>query len=260
MRTSLLPGLVEAARRNVARGITDVGLFEVGPVIHPVPGETHNHQSTWAAGVMVGRRGGWMKPGEAVDFFDLKRVTLHLLEGMGAARPVFTSLASGGGGHLPYHPGVSAEIRRGVDDGAAHVVLGRAGELHPAVLRRLGVEVPVFAFEISVDALEGAAAKVHAVTPPRFPAVGRDISFWVDATVPAHDQQSAMRSAGEPLLREVAVLEDFRDPKFVPPGKKGMLWTLTYRSDERTLTDAEVDAAHARVVEALGKALPIQIR
>ena len=52
----------------------------------------------------------------------------------------------------------------------------------------------------------------------------------------------------EPLLRDLAVLEDYRDPKYAPAGKKGMLWTLTYRADDRTLTDAEVDAAHARVV------------
>ena len=78
----------------------------------------------------------------------------------------------------------------------------------------------------------------------------RDISFWVDAAVPAHDQQSAMRAAGEALLRDVAVLEDFRDARFVPAGKKGMLWTLTYRSDERTLTDAEVDEAARAVLRA----------
>ena len=65
---------------------------------------------------------------------------------------------------------------------------------------------------------------------------------------------------GEPLLREIAVLEDFRDPRFVAPGKKGMLWTLTYRADDRTLTDAEVDAAHARVVAAVAHAFAIQIR
>jgi phenylalanyl-tRNA synthetase beta chain len=260
MRTSLLPGLVEAARRNLARGITDLGLFEVGPVVHPVAGESHNRQSTWAAGVLVGRRAGWMKPGEALDFFDLKRVAVQLLAGLGVPAPLFTSQSAAAGGTLPYHPGVSAEVRRAGQGEGSGVVLGRAGELHPAVLRRLGVEVPVFAFEISVDALEGAAAEVQAVTPPRFPSVTRDISFWADASVPAHDQQAAMRGAGEALLREVAVLEDFRDPKFVPAGKKGMLWTLTYRSDERTLTDAEVDAAHARVVQALGQVISIQIR
>jgi len=69
-----------------------------------------------------------------------------------------------------------------------------------------------------------------------------------------------MTAAAEPLLRELAVLEDFRDPRYVAPGKKGMLWTMTYRADDRTLTDAEVDAAHARVVAALEAAESIAIR
>jgi phenylalanyl-tRNA synthetase beta chain len=69
-----------------------------------------------------------------------------------------------------------------------------------------------------------------------------------------------MVSAAEPLLRELAVLEDFRDERHCPPGQKGMLWTMAYRADDRTLTDAEADAAHARVVGALGKTLPIRIR
>ena len=120
--------------------------------------------------------------------------------------------------------------------------------------------MPAFAFEISIDALEGAATQVHAVAPPRYPSVTRDISFWVDAAIPAQEQRAAMLGAGEALLREVSVLEDFRDPRFVPAGKKGMLWTLTYRSDERTLTDAEVDAAHGRVVAALDGSIAIQIR
>ena len=252
MRTSLLPGLLDAARRNLSRGIGELALFEVGPVVLPAAGDAHNQQSTWAAGVLIGRRAGWMKAGEPLDFSDVKRVVLQLLAGLGVAEPTFT--AAPGASHLPYHPGVAAEIRRGAD------VLGRAGELHPAVTRRLGVEVPVFAFEISVDALETADTVVRAVTPPRFPSVTRDISFWAETAIPADAQRAAMLASGEPLLRDVAVLEDFRDPKFVPPGKKGMLWTLTYRSDERTLTDAEVDAAHGRVVAALGRAVPIEIR
>jgi phenylalanyl-tRNA synthetase beta chain len=95
---------------------------------------------------------------------------------------------------------------------------------------------------------------------PRYPAATRDISFWIDLPVTSDAQRAALLSAAEPLLRELAVLEDFRDPKYAPAGKKGMLWTLTYRADDRTLTDAEVDAAHARVVAALGAAHPIAIR
>ena len=73
-------------------------------------------------------------------------------------------------------------------------------------------------------------------------------------------QSAALRGVDEPLLRATATLADFRDTRFVAAGKKGMLWTLTYRADDRTLTDPEADAAHARVVGALGRAFSIEIR
>jgi phenylalanyl-tRNA synthetase beta chain len=95
---------------------------------------------------------------------------------------------------------------------------------------------------------------------PRYPSATRDISFWVDLGVTAADQRAALTAKPEPLLVDLSVLEDFRDPTRAPPGKKGMLWTLTYRADDRTLTDAEVDAAHARVIAALKAALAIEVR
>ena len=86
------------------------------------------------------------------------------------------------------------------------------------------------------------------------------MSFWIDVAITADAQRALLTSTAEPLLRQLAVLEDYRDPRYVPAGKKGMLWTLTYRADDRTLTDAEVDAAHARVVAALKAAPAVAIR
>ena len=108
--------------------------------------------------------------------------------------------------------------------------------------------------------VSGARKPVRSVSPPRFPSSTRDISFWIDAGVAADDQRTLLMSTAEPLLRELAVLEDYRDPKYAPPGKKGMLWTLTYRADDRTLTDAEVDAAHARIVAVLKASPSVTIR
>jgi phenylalanyl-tRNA synthetase beta chain len=90
--------------------------------------------------------------------------------------------------------------------------------------------------------------------------VTRDVSFWTDTSLSADAQRAGFLSANEPLLRELAVLEDFRDEKYVPAGKKGMLWTMIYRAADRNLTDAETDAAHARVVKALADLHAIEIR
>jgi len=146
------------------------------------------------------------------------------------------------------HPGAGAEIHVGDASGP---LVGRVGEVHPRLLRRLGLEARAFYLEVALDAVGGERRPVRSVAPPRFPASNRDVSFWIDVGVSADQQRALLLSASEPLLRELAVLEDYRDPRSTPAGKKGMLWTLTYRADDRTLTDNEVDSAHGRVVAAL---------
>lgn len=250
MRTSLLPGLADALKRNLARGVLDAWLFEVGPVIRR-DADGAPLESNHAAGLLAGRRADWLKPGESLDFFDCKRVVEDLLRGFGIRDEAFVTP-----GGLPFlHPGVSAQVLS-----PAGVGLGRLGELHPAVARKLGIEPVALYFEIEVAALHAAATAVRTSAPPRFPAVARDVSFWIDVAVPAAAQRAAFLSAAEPLLVDLAVLEDFRDPKYVPAGKKGLLWTMTYRASDRTLTDAEADEAHRRVVAALSAAFSIQVR
>jgi phenylalanyl-tRNA synthetase beta chain len=254
MRTSLLPGLVDAAKRNLARGVADVALFEVGPVVRREPGDQKEptREPSYAAAIWVGRSAGWLKGGEPLDFFDAKRAAVELLRALGVSSPVFK--ARGEGGLL--HPGAGAEIFAA--EGGAPI--GVVGELDPRMARGLGLDERALYLEIALDAVQGAGRAVRSAPTPRFPAAARDISFWIATSATADAQRAAFLSAGEPLLRELAVLEDFRDPKYAPAGKKGMLWTLTYRADDRTLTDAEVDTAHARVIAALKAAEDIQIR
>ncbi len=261
MRTSLLPGLIDAAKRNVARGIPDVGLFEVGPVVRrAADAKEPPAEPTYAAAILVGRRPGWLKPGEPLEFADAKLVAVELLRALGITEPRVTPAQplSGGQGVAAgiLHPGVGATLH--VDDTAVSV--GQVGEVHPRVRRALGLDERAFYVEVLLDAIAGKRRPVRSVPPPRYPSVSRDISFWIDLAVTADAQRALLASAAEPLLRELAVREDYRDPKYAPAGKKGMLWSLTYRADDRTLTDAEVDAAHARVVAALKQAESVAIR
>jgi phenylalanyl-tRNA synthetase beta chain len=252
MRTSLLPALLDAARRNVARGVADVGLFEVGPVVwRGADAKDAPLEPTYAAAILVGRRADWLKPGAGVDFFDGKRVAIELLRGLGIASPRFMPVRA-----ALLHPGAGAAIR--VDGG--DVPIGQVGEVHPRIARALGLEQRAVYVEVMLDAVAGRRQPTHSVPPPRFPAVTRDVSFWIDVAVTADEQRATLGAEAGPLLRDLAVLEDYRDPKYAPTGKKGMLWTLTYRADDRTLTDAEVDAAHARVVGALQAKPSIVIR
>ena len=252
MRTSLLPGLVDAAKRNLSRGVPSLGLFEVGPVVEraEAAGKITAVQQNHAAALLCGTQVGWLRPGAPVDFFDLKRVATALLSGFALHDVQYAPVSD-----VPYlHPGVAAAIE--VDG----VRLGLLGEVHPRTRKALRLSETAFFLELFLDSFPVPSAGVRTVLPPRYPATTRDISFWVDESIPAQAQQKALQSTHSPLLRAVAVLEDFRDPKYVPPGKKGMLWTLTYRADDRTLTDSEVDAAHAAVLAALQAAFPVQLR
>ncbi|HVR64042.1 MAG TPA: phenylalanine--tRNA ligase subunit beta, partial [Polyangia bacterium] len=257
MRTSLLPGLVDAAKRNLARGAADFGLFEVGPIVlRAADAKEAPAEPIIAAAILVGRRPGWLKPGEPVDFFDAKRVLVELGAGLGVGELRFVGGAAG----PLFHPGASAAVEGAGAAGQEARRLGAVGEVHPALARALGLEGRALYLEIALDAAAGERRPVRSVTPPRYPPTTRDISFWIDLRIPAAEQRAAMASAREPLLVDLSVLEDFRDPTRAPPGKKGMLWTLTYRAPDRTLTDAEVDAAHARVVAALAAAQLIGVR
>jgi phenylalanyl-tRNA synthetase beta chain len=252
MRTSLLPGLADALKRNLSRGLAGASLFEVGPIVRrAATDDAAPIESTHAAGLIAGNQPGWLKPGEPLDFYDLKNVVEKLLLGFGMADVDFEPPAP-----LPFlHPGLSAQIR--TKEG---VILGALGELHPAVARKLGIEDVAFYFEIEVEALASVATPLRTSAPTRFPAISRDVSFWIDLATTAAAQRVAFLSAQEPLLCDLAVLEDFRDPKYTPPDKKGVLWSMTYRAADRTLTDAEADEAHQRVVKALAGSFSIQIR
>jgi phenylalanyl-tRNA synthetase beta chain len=252
MRTSLLPGLADALKRNLSRGLSGAWLFEVGPIVRRAASKAEAPiESTHAAALIAGNLAGWLKPGDPVDFYDAKSAVEILLRGFGLSDVDFEPPSA-----LPFlHPGVSAHMRT-----RQGVLLGSIGELHPATARKLGIETTAFYFELEVAALASAASPLRTSAPPRFPAISRDVSFWIDLATPAAAQRTVFLSAQEPLLCELAVLEDFRDPKYAPPGKKGVLWSMTYRASDRTLTDAEADQAHQRVVKALVAAFSIQIR
>src|SRR6185312_134610 len=161
-----LPGLVDAARRNLARSVPDVELYEVGPVDRRAadPKEAPR-ESTAAAAILVGRRAGWLKPDEPYDFFDAKEIARELLRALGVEAPVYVPAPKGKGTAL-LHPGVSAEIRAG---GAEGHRIGQLGQIHPRLRRRLGLEARAFHLEVVLHAVAEERHPVRSVAPPHFP-------------------------------------------------------------------------------------------
>ena len=137
-------------------------------------------------------------------------------------------------------------------------VVGWFGEVHPDVRARLGVEGAVFAFEVELDKLVLAApAQMRPIA--RFPGSDRDVSLLLSEDIPAGRVVEVVEATGEPLLSRIRLLEEYRDER-LGAGMKSMLWSIVYRSPERTLTDAEVDKAHEAIVGRLVENLPAQRR
>ncbi len=248
LRTLLLPGLIRAAARNVAHGVTDVRVFEVGQVFAPntssgkLPEERRH-----VAALLLGARDGWMQRGEQVDYFDLRGVLDELCRGLGHTITVEPSKL----GWL--HPGVQGAV---VADGE---LLGHLGELHPKVASALGLEERALVLELDLSQLRPRAAPSLAALP-RFPAVERDVSFLIEVERSAAEIGRAIRSLEVPLLAGHAPREDYRDAAHVPVGQKSMLWSFIYRAADRTLTDVEVKQSHEQLVSALVGKLGLQLR
>lgn len=247
MRRSLLPGLCLALQRNLSRGTPDVRIFEVGAIFVPVAGRELPDERWGAAGLLHGHGEGWLKPGAPLDFFDIKGVVEELLRALGHAPRLEPAARAPG-----LHPNIAARIVVGDTN------VGVAGELHPAAARALGVEGRPLVFELDLQALPPPRPIVVAELP-RFPSVTRDLSFFVDEAVPAARISALVERLRAPLLVDVRVLEDYRGDKR-PAGKKGMLWSFTYRAPDRTLTDAEVQPLHDELVARLGAELAFDRR
>jgi phenylalanyl-tRNA synthetase beta chain len=256
MRTSLLPNLLAAVTRNQSYGRPDVSLFEVGSVflrkgeaVSERPLHELADEPTWAAGVLAGKRPGQIGNGGVWDAFDAKALACEAIRAVAGdvrvdTRPVST---------ITYlHPGVAGEL---VID---REVVGCFGEVHPDVRARLGVTGAAFAFEVDLMKLR-LAEPAQMKMIPKFPGSERDVSLLLAEDIPAARVVDVIEAAHEPLLHRVRILEEYRDAR-LGAGMKSMLWSIAYRSPERTLTDAEVDRAHETIVARPVENLPAQRR
>lgn len=249
LRTSLLPGLLDVARRNRNVGTADLRLFEVGKVYRVRGGAVLEDRRV--AGVLAGgaARPGWDRDTRPVDFFDGK----GLLWGLAESLKVDSLEARCYDGPI-LAEGASARLSVG------GVEAGCFGMLDGPSLERWELEGPVFVFSLDCEAIAGDVGPVGEFeTLPRYPSVRRDVALVVDPSVASGDIRKAILSLGEPLLGDVAVFDVYQGPQ-VPDGKKSIGFSLTYASLERTLTDAEVDAAHRRIVDRLKSAFDAAVR
>lgn len=246
MRPALLPGLLQAAARNQARGFADLALFEVGPAFHGgEPGEQH----LLVSGLLVGRTGpkdvhGASRP---VDVYDVKADAEAILAAIGAP----TKVQILRGAQDWWHPGRHGKICLGPKK-----VLGIFGELHPRVLEAMDVKGPAMAFTLwpaEVPLPRKAGASKGALDISDLQAVERDFAFVVDAEVEALTLVNAAMGADKALIEDARVFDEFIGGS-LGEGKKSLALTVRLQPKDATLKDAEIEAVAQKVVEKVTKA------
>ncbi|MEU1083816.1 phenylalanine--tRNA ligase subunit beta [Streptomyces sp. NPDC005908] len=265
LRTSLLPGLLAALRRNDGRGSHDLALFETGLVFQPrdtakvaadlsvdrrpstddiaALNAALPDQPRHVAVVMAGAReqAGWWGKGRPADWADAVEAARTVACEAGA------ELGIRKGQYGPWHPGRCAELTATVD--GAERVVGHAGELHPRVLKALGLPGRACAMELDLDVLERIGDTVpQAPSISTFPVATQDVALVVDAFVPAADVEAALREGAGELLESIRLFDVYENAEQLGEGRKSLAYALRFRADDRTLTVDEASAAREAAV------------
>jgi phenylalanyl-tRNA synthetase beta chain len=244
LRPTPVATLALAAKRNASRGYPDVALFEVGPAFTEV---APHGQRLVAAGVRAGATPrNWLATSRPVDAMDAKA---DLFAAMAAIGVPMDSLMLTQDAPGFYHPGRSATVRQG-----PKTVLGTFGELHPRVLAALDLPGTLVAFELDLDAVGDPKRRRKAAPDlPAFQPVRRDFAFLADASATADAVLRATRGADRALIAGVVLFDRYEGDR-MPGGKMSLAIEVTFQPRERTLTDAEIEAACQKVVAAVAKA------
>lgn len=253
VRTTLLSSIFDNLARNLARKNDDVALFEVGSVFFPkaLPVTELPDEVVKIAGAITGRRNaqGWNQTNDMVDFYDAKGIIEELLANLRVTR--YTVEA---GTHYAMHPGKTALFKKGRD------VIATVGEVHPAVLSAYGITKPVYIFELDATTVMKYMAKdLKYKALPKYPATSRDLAMLVDVDVNAADIEKAMTKAAGQNLTQITLFDVYTG-KQVEEGQKSLAFSLTFQSNDKTLTDAEIDPAIEKIVAKLQKDFNANLR
>ena len=246
MRPDLLPGLLQAAARNQARGHADLALFEVGPVFQ---GGEPGNQKTQITGLLVGRDGPKDVHGSAraVDVFDVKADAEAVLAAIGAPAKVQVLRD----GDAWWHPGRHGKICLGPKK-----VLGVFGELHPRILQALDIKGPAMAFTIWPDEVplpRKSGATRAALELRDLQAVERDFAFVVDEGVEALTLVNAAAGADKALIDDVRVFDEFIGGS-LGEGKKSLAITVRLQPTDKTLKEEDIEAVGQKIIAKVSKA------
>ena len=272
LATTLLPAMLEAVGRNIARGRHDLSLFSVAQVAFktadtsPMPSVAQRpegavveeliaslpEQNLHAATVATGNTeltGPW-GDGRAYTWADAVEAAQVV------ARAAGVDLELSAAEELPWHPGRCAALSVAVE-GESRVV-GYAGELHPQVLEALGLPARTCAMEIDLTVLP-LAEKLPAPVLSSFPALHQDVALVVDEEIPAEAVRKTLKDNAGELIEEVTLFDVYRSGS-LGDGKKSLAFGLVFRAPDRTLTEDEASEGRLAAAEAAEQKFGAQMR
>jgi len=253
LRTTLIGGILETIVRNLSRKNEDIKIFEIGAVYLPekLPLDSLPKEPIMLCGALTGKRNevAWNQTKDHIDFYDAKGVVEILLNGLGIYDYIVAA-----GQHYALHPGKSALFSKDGD------ILGSVGEVHPEVLDAFGINRKVYVFELNIEKLAKQASLITRYKPlPKYPAINRDLAVVLSNTVTAQQVIEAIAASAGTLLKDIRMFDVYTGEQ-VPQGAKSLAFSLTFQSQDRTLTDAEIDEHYKNIVVYLEKTFSAKLR
>lgn len=244
MRTTLVPAVIEAAKRNIAQQNKDLWLFETANVYEPksLPLAEVPHERPMACGIMMGKvtEAAWNQAQRDTDFYDVKGVVDGLLAKLG-----LTQYNIQPSSESYYHPGVSAHYT------VNGVTIANYGELHPQVVKNFDLSGKVYMFEIDLEAV------LSITVPPfryqsfsKFPGTSRDLAIVAPVSVTSGDIVALIKEHGGEYLESVSIF-DVYEGEHIEAGYRSLAYNLQFRSMEGTLNDEDIDGAIQAIIDAL---------
>ncbi|MDD2555477.1 MAG: phenylalanine--tRNA ligase subunit beta [Syntrophaceticus sp.] len=251
MRTTLLPGLMDAVTYNYHRKLVDLGLFEVGAVFVPQQADQIPEERQHLGIIACGKTdAGWRGTGEERDYYYVKGIIEGILGMLGMKELTFEKYTD----FPALHPGRSARILYGQEE------LGYLGELHPQVMENYDLSLRAVVCELDLEKVALFSNQQLLFKPiSRYPGINRDLALVVPVSVPAAQVQKVIYGTGGDLLKKCQLFDVYYGDQ-VPEGYRSLAYSLLYQSPDHTLTDEEVAGIHDAIIEALAKEVGAHLR
>ncbi|MFL0247925.1 phenylalanine--tRNA ligase subunit beta [Candidatus Clostridium stratigraminis] len=241
MRTTSLPTMMEALARNYSRSNEAAKLFEIGKIY--LPNEDASKLPEETNIITIGMYG-------KVDYFDLKGIVENVFSTVGITNVSFNRESS----NESFHPGKTASVYSKKEN------LGIIGEVHPDVCDNYGIDENTYVAVLNLDLLVKLSSNVIKYTSlPKYPAVTRDLAVLVEDSILVQQIEDIIRKQGSNLLDSIKLFDVYKGSQ-IPEGKKSVAYALSYRAENKTLTDVEVNKTHDKIIRSLEHQLGAELR